>query len=237
MCNHALMSTTASAKTLAYIASTSKSAEAAPVRKTRRNVLLASLMGLLLVGSVTAYFLLRSPAPTGKPAEVAKFVTSDAFDRLSPEKQQAYFDAIEENRDAYRDLPEEQRRQLREVVGQARENKELDRFAKMTPAEQKKYVDERVKEEEERRKRWEGATTRPAGQGGPGGPGGPGGGRGPGGGGRFTPERMKARLENQSPQRRATQALLRSMIAERRAQLGLPQGGGRGGGWGGGRGR
>jgi uncharacterized membrane protein YgcG len=219
----------------------------APKKKNRKQALIAAAVALLLMGAGLSYFLLRSPAPNGKPAEVAKFVGSDAFDALPAAKQQEYFDAIEKNRDAYRALPEEQRRLVWEAAREARENQELDKFAKMNPDEQKKFVDERIKEEEARRKQWQDrATSRPAGQGGPGGgwgQGGPGGGGGQGGpggrgggpGGRgFSAERQKARLENQSPQRRATAALMRAMIAERRVQLGLPAQGGRGGGGGGG---
>jgi len=187
-------------------------------------------MAVLLVGGAGAWGLLqmRTPTPTGDVTAVAKYIATDKFAALSSDKQKAYIDELMKNREAMDKMDPEVRRAAWEAARDIREQQELRDYMKASPAERKKQLDERIKVEEERRKEWEkrraereatGGENR-AGQGRP-----EGGNRG-GPGGRGSPERQKARLENRDPGMRAASAQYRADMAARRAELGLPGGGG-----------
>jgi hypothetical protein len=205
----------------------------------RKSILLGSIAVVLTGVGVWALVSFRSPAPTADPVTVAKYVASDKFVSLPSDKQKAYIESLMQNRDAMRDLDPEVRRAAWEVMGEYRERERLREYFKMTPAERKQHLDDVIKAEEERRQQWQQRaatrpTSRPAGEGW-GGRGGDGqggnrpqvgGGGGPGG--RGSPERQKARLENTDPGMRAMASQYRADMAQRRAELGIPGGGGRG---------
>lgn len=199
--------------------------------------------GVLLLAAWGAFALIgsRPPAPDGTIEDVAKFVASEKFANLPADRQKAYMDHLSwEN---LRDLAPEDRRAVAEVMREYRERETVRNYMAMSPAERRKHLDEVIKQEQERRAQWEARAAQWQGQrperaeGQQGRPGGEGQGQGRsqgGWGGRNSPEREKARLENRDPAMRAASAQYRADLAQRRAELGVTSGGpgGGGGGWG-----
>lgn len=187
----------------------------------------------------------RPPAPDGNPEAVAKYVASERFAGLPTDRQRAYIESL--NWEKLRELAPEDRRAVFEVIREFREMETVRNYIAMTPEQRRAHLDEVIREQEARRaemerRRAEWMAQRPPGAEGqgerpgrpPGADGqGPGQGRPPGGpGGRNSPEREKARLENRDPGMRAAMAQYRADMAQRRAELGLPpRGGPGGGGW------
>lgn len=202
-----------------------------------------------------ALMSMRAPAPDAPVQQVAKFVASERFANLPLDRQRAYIESLDWEK--LRELAPEDRRAAMEVVREFREMETVRNYMAMTPEQRRAHLDQVIKEQEERRQEWERRRAewmaqRPAGaegQGERGGrpPGADGQGQGPGRGegrppggwgGRNSPEREKARLENRDPGMRAAMAQYRADMAQRRAELGLPPmgrpgGGPGGGGWGG----
>jgi hypothetical protein len=164
------------------------------------------------VGLGYAFWPARLPKP-GTP-EALKFAATDRFRDLSADQKKPYLDAFEkmswdDRRKAVEELPEADRGKVFENTMGDRFGRELDAYAKKTPEEKKKFLDERIDREE----KW--AANAPKD-----GQGGPGGGRGRGGMG--DPARMKSRMENMNPARRAMMAQFAGDMAKRRAERGLP---------------
>jgi hypothetical protein len=128
-----------------------------------------------------------------------------------------------EIRERVRELPESYQQQFRRSMAnsfQSRDERRLDAYLKLSPAERRKHLDKEIAEREERRKEWEarrrqrqasGENNRgnggPRAEAGRGGDGARDGGSGPprgnwGGGGRG----MSARLDNSTPAYRAKRA-------------------------------
>ena len=125
----------------------------------------AVLVALLL------WFTLRAdvPKPDGSPVAVAKYVGSPAFEKLPPEKQKPYRDAMmatfQNGGDALSGLSEADRRSAMRNLWHARGREQMDEFFSLTTgAERNAYFAEQDQERAQR------ATSRPArGQGGGGG--------------------------------------------------------------------
>jgi hypothetical protein len=128
-------------------------------------------------------------------------------------------------REEFRNLPEDVREKMfedRRREWEAREQKQLNDFFALTPAQQIARLDEDIKEDEERRKRWEQRRAERGNRQGNG-QGGPRGGWNRGGrGGRDSLERRKGYLDKSTPLARAQRSEYRRMREQRREKLGLP---------------
>lgn len=176
---------------------------------------------ILLLMAVAAWALV----PAGPDPAVARVQgLRDQMENAAPEQRRELWGKL---REEYRNLPEEDREQMwseRRQLWEAREQKFLNEFFAMTPAEQMAKIDEQLEEDEERRKRWaerrsqQGDRQARGGQRG----GGRDGFRGRGRSGRSSIERRKGYLDRTTPQTRAQRSEYRRLRAERREQLGLP---------------
>jgi hypothetical protein len=173
---------------------------------------------LLLLVAAGAFAMYRGEDPGVARIEAIR----QQMDGATDEQRRELFQKM---RQEYEQLPEATRDRLREERNAQREREDGQRMAKffaMSPQEQQKALDERIKQEEKWRK--ERAQRRgPGGGGSRGGPGAGGGGRGGrGGNGSGDPNaRRKSYLDNSSPQSRAMRSEYYRMRAERRQQLGL----------------
>src|SRR5438876_4100795 len=141
---------------------------------------------------------------------------------LSPEQRQARFAEL---RAATRNLSPAQREELARD-GMRRQQDRMARYAHMSPAEKRRYLDEEINRQEEMRRRMQQQPNgnRPAG-----GPGGPGMAFGPGGRGNRPPpsaeekeKRRKQMLDRTTPEFRANMDQFRRDLEARRQQRGLP---------------
>lgn len=145
-------------------------------------------------------------------------------------------------------LTDDQRREFfQSNRGQFRQDmrRQMNEFFAMSPADQKKRLDEMIDRNIKRQKE---RAAQGGGQGGPGGGGGgaiggAAGGGGRGGGGNRTAQtdgqreqRQKSRLDNSDPVERGQQDKFRQMMGDRMQQRGIQPGQGGGGPWMGGRG-
>jgi hypothetical protein len=173
---------------------------------------------ILLLMAVAAWGYL----PEAKDPNLAKIEQlREQMDGATDEQRRELWGQM---REAYRSLPEDARQQLsdqRRQRWEAREQKFLNEFFAMTPAEQIAKVDEQLKQEEERRKQWAQRRAQRSQQGNQGARnGGQRGGRGRGS--RDSLERRKSYLDRTSPQTRAQRSEYRRMRDARRQALGLP---------------
>ena len=181
-------------------------------------------MWIILAGSVLAISALglgytvwpsRPPDPAGSPQDVAAYVASNKFARLSADDKQAYLRQAGPGLfRSSRELSDEQRQKLRENIGpvfrQGMEDR-INKYFELPPEEQIAYLDEMIDRMEAMRQAHpprasagsDGQNQRPRGRGG------------------FTPARMKNRIENTSPEHRAKMAAFRKAMSERRKQRGL----------------
>lgn len=122
---------------------------------------------ILIAGGITAYILLRPvPPPDPQDASAArKFVASDAFRKLPPKEQSNYVRRMrparrptqaemQKMRQDMQKMPPEQRRAMMENMRRVfmREQEErLDKFFKMSKAEQIAELDRRIAEQDKRR--------------------------------------------------------------------------------------
>jgi hypothetical protein len=146
-----------------------------------------------------------------------------------------------EIREQVRELPESYQQQFRQSMAnsfQSRDERRLDEYLKLGPAERRKHLDKEIAEREERRKEWEARRQQQQASGennrGNGGPRAEGGGGGDGARSGGGPPRgswgrggrgMSARLDNTTPAYRAKRAEYRRDMEARRKQLGLPTSG------------
>ncbi len=191
------------------------------------------VVGLLVVG-VLAWVGLRQR--DRQQVETVKELGRAAMQAAGDQRSQAW----EQFRTASEQLSESQQQALRQDMRgdfMASQMREIDEFYALdTPAERNAFLDERIREMEDRRKEWErrrqqreasdgqnGGDRGQAGGGGGGprgggGPGGPGGGRG---GNRD--ERIARIYDNTTPDQRAKYTGYREAMQRRRDELGLPQ--------------
>jgi len=194
-------------------------------RKFRRNRWIAAGATLVVVGAgAWTLHARRIPAPDGPVVQVVKFVATEQFEKLSPEQQKPYTDALEkvsrgERREVFEkaELSDEDRERLfHNTRGKEMEQRVDAYFALATPAEKQKYLDSMLDEMQKRMSEFRNRpTTRPAGQ--------TGGGDRPGGGGgnRFDPERMKKRMESTPPARQAKMAEFHAAMRKRMTERGI----------------
>jgi hypothetical protein len=179
--------------------------------------IIAAVVVLLMAAAAWAFF------PEGKDPHVAKIEELRAqMEGATDEKRR---ELGRQMREEFRNVPEDVRDRMfedRRRQWEAREQKELNDFFALAPAQQIAEIDEDIKEEEERRKRWEQRRAERGNRQGnaQGGQGGRGGGNR--GAGRDSLERRKSYLDNTSPTSRAQRSEYRRMREERRKQLGLP---------------
>ncbi|MGH7214960.1 MAG: hypothetical protein ACREIT_09370, partial [Tepidisphaeraceae bacterium] len=175
------------------------------------------------------------PSPDASLPALVKFASSEQFVNLSDQDKKPYLDRFSEQfeknpmelfraaRDA--NLSDDERMTGMQNVMSARWNKTLDGYFAQTIPQRTAYLDQIIDQQEKARGQWaqrrNSATTRPTGtsearrEGGSGGR----------GGGRWAdPARMKQRLENTPPARRAQFAEFMKAMRDRRAARGLPQG-------------
>jgi hypothetical protein len=127
---------------------------------------------------------------------------------------------------ARRELSPDQQDQLH-AEGEQRMNERLAGFFKLSPQEQTAFLDERIQEDEKRRREWESRRqdqprppqARPAG--------GANGNASPARRNRTLEERLQARnkrLDRATPEQRAQRTAFRAAMDKRRKELGLPSG-------------
>lgn len=184
-------------------------------RRKRRWLWPSVISAVVLAGGGAALLFGRGKPivpPTAPPGEVIRFVATDEFNKLPPEKLKGYIDEFEKNRmKFFLELPklsEEERQKAGENFFRTIVVHDARTYAALPPAEKKAFLDKAIERQQ---------NFRPPGGVRPGG-GPPGGNRGPGN----SPERMKARMENLAPGDRAAMAQYFADLASRRAERGLP---------------
>jgi hypothetical protein len=187
---------------------------------------LALLLALLLIGYGT-YRVVR-PDPNLKRVRQLQQEFAQAKD-LTPEQRR---ERGQQMREAMAKLTPAQRETLA-AEGQQRFQQELERYHRMSPQEKVRHLDERINQDEERRRRF--AQQNP--QGGPrpgggnfaagaGGSGGPGGRTGQPMSAEERDKRRKERIDRTTPEFRALMDQYRKDMNARRQQRGLtPRGG------------
>jgi hypothetical protein len=177
------------------------------------------------------------PSPEASPVTLVKFASTDRFARMSEQEKQPYVDALSKipRRDLFgaaRDanLSQDERMNAMENVMGGRMQKQLDAFFVLPMGAQRDaYLDKMIDEQERNMREWmQRAATRPArADGAGGGSNGNGGearnrqGRGQGGQNFYSAERMKRRIENTPPARRAQAAEFWAAMRARREARGL----------------
>lgn len=170
---------------------------------------------ILLLLAIAAWAFLPGADPALARIEQLRSQLDDA----PPEKRRELFGQM---RDAFENLRPESRDQMRDQWRQrwdSREQKFLNDFFALTPAEQIAKLDEQIDDEEHRRqeraqRRSQGGDRQARGGGR--------GDRGGRGGDRNSLERRKGYLDSTAPQTRAQRGEYRRLREERRAQRGLP---------------
>jgi hypothetical protein len=145
--------------------------------------------------------------------DLQKTLFSEEAKAFTPEQRREKF---RELREATEKLSPDQRGQLRAEANK-RQQTEMERYLKMTPAEKRNYLDQQIKRTEAMRKQMQQGNGSPQARG----PGGPPNGRPP-----MTAEqreqRRKDRLDATTPVLRAERDQFRKDMEQRRKELGLP---------------
>ena len=121
-----------------------------------------AIVAILLCGLVSTYAVIRKPRPkSDKPEDIAKFVASDGFKKLSDDEQKEYMRRMRPPRGANREdmrkrmnsLSEAERRAMFKNMHGLREREriaELKKYFALSKAEREKYLDARIAEEDRR---------------------------------------------------------------------------------------
>ncbi len=121
-----------------------------------------AIVAILLCGLVSTYAVIRKPRPkSDKPEDIAKFVASDGFKKLSDDEQKEYMRRMRPLRGANREdmrkrmnsLSEAERRAIFKNMHELREREriaELKKYFALSKAEREKYLDARIAEEDRR---------------------------------------------------------------------------------------
>lgn len=189
--------------------------------RTRRTIVIVLVVCAILAGGAAATILLwPQPAPpdiaTQSEQDVVRYVASEQFSKLPEPKRQVYLQAVADRfegrppdmRDV--ELSDEQRDRLRENVRpmfRQRMEQRIDAFFALPEEQRDAYLDDMIDRMQEMRNR----RPRDAGRGDR---------QGRRGGG-FTPERMKQRLENTPPDRRAKMAEFFRAMRQRMEDRGI----------------
>ena len=119
-----------------------------------------AIVAILLCGLVSTYAVIRKPRPkSDKPEDIAKFVVSDGFKKLSDDEQKEYMRRMRPPRGANREdmrkrmnsLSEAERRAMFKNMHELREREriaELKKYFALSKAEREKYLDARIAEED-----------------------------------------------------------------------------------------
>jgi hypothetical protein len=178
--------------------------------------IIAAVILLLLALAAWAFL------PTTDPALARIQEIRQQLDDAPPEQRRELFGQM---REEYRNLSDEDREQLRDEWRgrwEAREQKMLNDFFALSPAEQVARIDEQIKEDaQDERQRAERRARNGNGQGQAGNGGGNRGDRA-NRASRDSLERRKGYLDRTSPQTRAQRSEYRRLREQRRQQLGLP---------------
>jgi hypothetical protein len=192
-----------------------------------------------LSGGVYYTWLITPPGPPKTAQEAMKTIGSARFDRMPDYRKQEY---MEQAGKLFREMPDDQRRklwhdgegnpQVHKAMETMRENfmdQRLNEFAKATPEDRIKMLDQMIDMQEKMRKMGRGPWGGPPG-GGQGAGAGQGGDHHRGGGpGHHDPGRMRERIkrmaEQGNPQRAGLRMEFFKAMQERRIQRGLPPGG------------
>jgi hypothetical protein len=198
-----------------------------------RLVLLGAVLALAAL-SIGAYRHFRPDPRLAKIRELGSQLRTAGRQIPGDERRQLG----KELRDEMKKLTPEQRRELGKDR-QERWRNQMKKFFEMSKEDQAGYLDRLIKQDEERRQRWQSRNDnnpqaaeerrqRSQEQNANGGPGGRGQ-RGGNGSPEDRESRRKQALDRSTPEDRAMRAEFRKMMQERRQQLGLPaQGGGAG---------
>jgi exonuclease VII large subunit len=189
-----------------------------PNRK-RRWYRLGALLLLLLLGFVTDRAV--RPDPNLKKLKQLRADFAAHGKEWTPDQRQ---EKGKQMRDAMAKLSPGQRDALA-AEGRQRFQQELERYARMSAAEKKHYLDERIDRMEKMRQQF--AQRNPGGTGGPGAFGAGPGGRGQGMSAEQREQRRKERLDRTTPEFRALMDQFRKDMNQRRQQRGLAMRGGR----------
>lgn len=214
-------------------------------RKKRLWLLAGLFLLLVFIIAVAAWSMSGNPQ-VGKVKDMRKELFSEAGKTLSPEQRKQKMD---EYREAEKKLSETDRNKLREEGAkdwQKRATEEAAAYTKLSTQDKTAYLDKMIDRQEGMRKQFEAMRAQGGGPGGPGGPAGSGGPGGPGGspgqpgatqGGQPGPGRpgqgpagedrlnqRKQFLDYTTAEQRGQMDQLRSDMAARRAQRGLPAG-------------
>lgn len=121
-----------------------------------------AIVAILLCGLVSTCAVIRKPRPkSDKPEDIAKFVASDGFKKLSDDEQKEYMRRMRPPRGANREdmrkrmnsLSEAERRAMFKNMHELREREriaELKKYFALSKAEREKYLDARIAEEDRR---------------------------------------------------------------------------------------
>jgi hypothetical protein len=191
----------------------------------RKRWLSLTALALLLLGGALWFFWPSRQVARAKGLQEELF--SPAARNLSPEQRREKFRELREARNA---LTPAQRRELSKEM-QKRRQAEISKYFKMSAAEKARYLDDRIRQMEQRRQARQGRNGGAGG--GPGG--GPGGSAAAAGGPqRGGPPRDRSpserdswrqeRLDSTTPGERAQFTQFMKDLNARRAQLGLPTG-------------
>ncbi len=200
-------------------------------------VVSAGLLGILIFGIAALAIRGKASAPnpkTADPKHVANYLASNSFRKLSNEKKQDYLNQLRQRTDFSgppRGLSEAQQEQIRrniEPVMRAGMEKEIEDFAKLSPADQIAFLDQRIDQMEAMRKKGgtENAEGRPDGPppGGTGGPppgGPPPGGRGGGRPGAPNRDMMRQMIGRSNPRERALRTKFMDAMRKRMKERGM----------------
>ena len=121
-----------------------------------------AIVAILLCGLVSTYAVIRKPRPkSDKPEDIAKFVASDGFKKLSDDEQKEYMRRMRPPRGANREdmrkrmnsLSEAERRAMFKNMHELREREriaELKKYFALSKAEREKYRDAKNGEQPQR---------------------------------------------------------------------------------------
>lgn len=184
---------------------------------TKRNVILACCVLLLLVGIGWAVVHFRTDPQLVKVEQLAAELTAVSDDEIPPEQRRARW---EQFREAVELLPEGQREAARQRVFdgfQERQRKEIATFFTLSPGEQTAFLDKQIDRSEQRRREWQSRGDRST---------------SPRTGGNGNDrrnstaedrnQRRKRRLDNTTPETRAQFDEYRRRMDGRRRERGLP---------------
>jgi uncharacterized membrane protein YgcG len=194
---------------------------------------------VLLLLCIWIFAGVAMPDPkTGSQKDIANYLASDSFGKLKSDQKMAYMEKLRARSDFKgppQGLTDAQQQAIRRNMGDAmrdRMEKEMEEYAKLSPAEQTAFLDKKIDEMEAMRKNGpppgaptsqpgaQGQPPQGQGQGGPPG-GGPGGGGSPGAGGSAGRDRMTGMLSNSSPKQRATMMKFMDAMRKRMKERGI----------------